>query len=117
MEYIESLTLFRCNAFVEGSAALVALFFPTLMPMFTSVGKSGRSAVRWWAAAILSLAVVSFFIDSVADAAAKDAVAAGMLVYHVLLALLMLEQPIKFVALGLPVHSIFAFFFARFLFF
>lgn len=102
------LDIWTVNAAVEGVAGVVAMMAPQLMPMFKSL-RSGQGplAVRFWAASIMSLAVISFFVSPFPDSPEKGIIALGMGLYHVLLTILLIPGPPQ-VYVGFLVHVPFA---------
>eukprot|EP00009_Paramoeba_aestuarina_P004453 CAMPEP_0201515322 /NCGR_PEP_ID=MMETSP0161_2-20130828/6924_1 /ASSEMBLY_ACC=CAM_ASM_000251 /TAXON_ID=180227 /ORGANISM="Neoparamoeba aestuarina, Strain SoJaBio B1-5/56/2" /LENGTH=129 /DNA_ID=CAMNT_0047912119 /DNA_START=89 /DNA_END=478 /DNA_ORIENTATION=+ len=100
--------VFLLNGLVEGSAAVISLIHPNAIPIFKNVKGAGKEAVQWWAAAILALAVASYFIARVPDHnEAKQAFAAGMTVYHILLSVFCAQQYPGQMAAGSIVHVAF----------
>ncbi|KAL6062407.1 hypothetical protein QOT17_012200 [Balamuthia mandrillaris] len=99
--------LFVVNAAIEGGAGLVSLLNPNIMPTFSKLqAPQGLTAVRWWSAAVLALAVTSFFLAAAPDTEkSKQGFAAGMGLYHLCLTLMVLKEKDVSIKIGaLLVH-------------
>ena len=79
--------LFLANGAVECSAGLVAFIKPSALPTFTTI-RDGQPAmaVRWWGTAVTALGLATVIARNAPDKdVGKQALAAGMLLYHVVL--------------------------------
>ena len=106
---IDSLDIWKINGVIEALAGSVGLLAPSVMPMFATLKRGpGALAVRFWAAAILSLALMTYLVAPYPDSPEKAIIALGMGLYHVLLTILLIPGPPQ-VYVGFLVHVPLAF--------
>ncbi|KAL6062406.1 hypothetical protein QOT17_012199 [Balamuthia mandrillaris] len=110
--------LFVANTVVEAVAGLGSLLNPNFMPTFSKLqAPQGLTAVRWWSAAVLALAVTSFFLAGAPDTEkSKQGFAAGMGLYHLFLTFMVLKEKAIVQIGGVLIHVPLALGFAYFVY-